>query len=142
MPNTYAITIVAYQRKAIFVLTHHAELLIQTLFHYRDQSRYLLHGFAIMPEHIHILLTPQTGQTIERCIQWIKGGYSHELHKTHTGEVWHSGYHEHTIRDASDYQNQLAYIAANPIRRHLRNHLYVHTNYQNQLDKWPTVFNP
>ncbi len=134
---TYAITLLAHQRKPLFVRKANAELFLQTLFHYQTQSRYQLHGFAIMPEHIHVLITPMEGQTIERCIQCIKGGYSHALHMQFQGEVWHSGYHEHRIRDTADFQNQLAYIANNPTRRHLQDHPYVHTNFPEKLAPKP-----
>lgn len=136
-PYTYALTCVAHQRKAIFVRTDNAELLLQTLFHYRAQSRYQLHGFAIMPEHLHVLLTPNPGQTIERCIQCIKGGYSHAMRQQFAGEIWQPGYHEHGIRNAADFKNQLNYIAENPNRRHLQNHPYVHMNFQDQIDPPP-----
>jgi putative transposase len=136
--NTYAITAVTNQRQALFVRTSNAELVVQTLFHYRDESRYLLHGFAIMPEHVHVLLTPNSGQTIERCVQCIKGGYSHAIRKQYAGEIWQPGYHSHRIRDLVDFQNQLAYVADNPGRRHLSDYLYVHTKFLGQLDTLPS----
>ena len=134
---TYALTFVSYQRKAIFIRAANAELLLQTLFYYRAQSRYQLHGFVIMPEHIHLLITPQPQQTIERCIQCIKGGYSHAMRKQFAGEIWQPGYHEHRVRDASDFRNQIAYIEENPNRRHLQDHPYIHTRFPDQLDNMP-----
>lgn len=85
-PETYALTAVAYQRHRLFQVTANAEFLLATLFRYRDQSRFLLHGFAIMPEHIHVLLTP--AETIERAAQLIKGGYSFAMRKQRPGEIW------------------------------------------------------
>ena len=35
-----------------------ADLLLEVIFHYRDQNKYLLHEFVIMPDHFHLLLTP------------------------------------------------------------------------------------
>ena len=64
--NTYAITTITAQRRALLQSTINADLILETLFHYRDEGRYELHGFAIMPEHIHDLLTPAVDQTIER----------------------------------------------------------------------------
>jgi putative transposase len=58
---TYALTTVTYERRALFAKTANAELLMRTLFHYRDQGRYRLHAFVIMPEHLHVLLTPAPG---------------------------------------------------------------------------------
>jgi len=30
-----------------------------------------------MPEHVHLMLTPAVDITLERAMQFIKGGYSH-----------------------------------------------------------------
>jgi putative transposase len=132
--NTYAITTVTAQRRALLQSTQNAELLLNTLFNYRDQHRFELHGFAIMPENIHILLTPAIDQTIERCAQCIKGGFSHALPIKPIGGVWQPSFHQHRIRDAEDFQNQLTYIAQNPTRRNLQNHLWTHTNHPTKID--------
>jgi putative transposase len=102
--------------------------------------RYQLHGFAIMPEHLHVLLTPSVNQTIERCAQCIKGGFSHEVRAQFAGEVWQPGFHEHRIRDGEDYRRQLEYIAANPERRQLADYPFVHTRFLDRLDPMPAHF--
>lgn len=135
--ETYAITTATHQRRALFTRTANAELLVGTLFHDRDQSRYFLHGFVVMPEHLHVLLTPSANQTVERCAQCIKGGFSHNLRAQFGGEVWQTGFHEHRIRDAEDFQHHLAYIAANPEKRGLTGHAFVHTQFLDRLDAMP-----
>src|SRR5258708_19627535 len=72
-PETFAVPIVTHQRHSIFQRTTTAKLMIDTLFRYRDQSRFALHGFVVMPDHLHALLTPSSDQTVERCVQLIKG---------------------------------------------------------------------
>ena len=139
-PNTYAITTVTAQRRALFQNTRTADLLLKTLFHYRDQGRYQLHAFAIMPEHIHALLTPASDQTIERYVQCIKGGFAHALPTKFPGAIWQPSFHQHRVRDAEDYLNQLDYIAQNPNRHHLQDHPYVHTKWPNQIDPIPKHF--
>jgi REP element-mobilizing transposase RayT len=86
--STYAVTTVTFQRRAIFLRTANAEMLVSTIFEYRNQGRFLLHAFAVMPEHLHVVLTPATGQTVERCAQCIKGGFSFRVRKQFRGEVW------------------------------------------------------
>lgn len=135
--STYALASATYERRALFTRTANAELLVKTLFHYREEGRYLLHGFVVMPEHIHVLLTPAVGQTIERCAQCIKGGFSHSVRPQFSGQVWQAGFHGHRIRDAADFANQLAYIAANPQKRGLSDHPFVHTNFLHRLDSTP-----
>jgi len=134
---TYALTTATYQRHSLFQRTLLAELLLNTLFHYRAQGRYALHGFAIMPDHLHVLLTPATGQTIERCAQCIKGGFSHAAREHFRGEIWQPGFHEHRIRDAEDFRNQLGYIAANPSKRGLDDSTFVHTQHPDRVDAMP-----
>ena len=132
--NTYAVTTVTAQRRPIFQSSVNADLLLKMLFDYRDRGRYALHGFVIMPEHIHVLLTPAKGQTIERCVQCIKGGFSHSLGTNRPGGLWQPGFHQHRIRDIEDFRNQLTYIAQNPDRRNLHGHRYVHTGFPDRLD--------
>jgi len=138
--ETYALTTTTYQRRALFVRTTNAELLVKTLFHYRDQGRYQLHGFAVMPEHLHVLLTPSLSQTIERCAQCIKGGFSHEVRKQFAGEVWQPGFHEHRIRGGEDFRAQLGYIAANPGKRGLVDYAFVHSRFLERMDPTPARF--
>jgi putative transposase len=135
--STYAITTVTFQRRALFLRTANAELLVNTIFMYKDQGRFLLHAFAVMPEHLHVLLTPGKGQTVERCVQCIKGGFSFSVRKQFAGEVWQAGFHEHRIRDAEDFRNQIEYVAGNPGRRRLIDYQFVHTNYTGRLDGMP-----
>jgi putative transposase len=138
--ETNALTTATYQRRSLFVRTENAELLVSVLFRYRDQGRFQLHGFAVMPEHLHVLLTPMPGQTIERCAQCIKGGFSHAVRAQFAGEVWQPGFHEHRVRDREDFQRQLGYIAANPAKRGLADWGYVHTLFLDRLDPMPERF--
>jgi putative transposase len=138
--ETYALTTTTHQRRALFVRTKNVELLIKTLFRYRDQGRYALHGFVVMPEHLHVLLTPSPTQTIERCAQCIKGGFSHAVRAQFAGEIWQAGFHEHRIRDAEDFRRQLCYIAANPGKRGLLDWGFVHTRFADRTDPMPLRF--
>jgi REP-associated tyrosine transposase len=136
-PETFAITVVTHQRRRIFQRTTTAKLMIDTLFRYSDQSRFALHGFVVMPDHLHALLTPSSDQTIERYVQLIKGGFSFAIRNDFKGDLWQDGYHAHRLTDSSDYQNQLQYIANNPKRKNYPDYPHVHTTYENRLDAIP-----
>src|SRR5258707_8431659 len=136
-PETFAITAVAHQRRQIFQRTANADLMMNTLSRYREQGRFRLHGFVIMPDHIHVLITPAHDHSIERCVQLIKGGFSFAIRKDFTGEVWQDGYHTHRITDAHDYNNQLLYIANNPARKNMQDHPHVHLHHAHLLDPTP-----
>ena len=129
--NTYAITISIFLQHRHFQAEANAEIFIQTLLRYRQQGKFQLHGFAIMPDHVHLLITPGADQSLPKCLQFIKGGYSFAARTITPKEIWHTGYHEHRIRDYEDYDNQLRYIANNPPAARLGGeYRYVHTHPQ------------
>ena len=112
------VTTEAWGRRSLFNTERWAELLINTLYHYRG-STYLLHEFVIMPDHIHVLMTPLT--SLEKAVQFIKGGFSFRAKKElgSNMEVWQKGFQDHRIRDAGDYAQHIRYIHENPVRKHL-----------------------
>ena len=137
-PQTYAITVLTHQRHRFFQRTANAELMIATLLRYRTQARFLLHGFAILPDHLHVLLTP--AESTAKAIHLIKGGFSFAIRQQFEGEVWHPGHHEHRIRVHADYINQLTYIANNPIRKNYLDYPHVHTHHPANVDPPPPAF--
>jgi putative transposase len=116
--QTYLVTSSTWGRRALFSRDVWANLLIDTLYHYRG-SAYLLHEFVIMPDHLHVLLTPTT--SLEKAVQFIKGAFSYRAKKElgSNMEVWQKGFSDHRIRDASDYRIHQIYIQQNPVRKHL-----------------------
>jgi putative transposase len=116
--QTYMVTSSTWGRRALFSGDAWAKLLIETLYHYRGTA-YLLHEFVVMPDHMHVLLTPKT--SLEKAVQFIKGGFSYRAKKElgSNMEVWQKGFSDHRIRDASDYRIHQVYIQQNPIRKNL-----------------------
>jgi putative transposase len=133
-PQTYALTTSTHERRRVFQRSAIAELMVETLFRYRDTGKFLLHAFVVMPDHIHVLLTPAPDQTIEKCAQLIKGGFSFAVRKEFPGEIWQPGYHAHRITGEDDLRNQVLYIANNPSRRHLKSYPHIHTNFADRID--------
>jgi len=112
--RTFFITTITAHRQPIFRREATSNLLIDTLAHYRDQRKYLLHEFVIMPDHIHLLFTPAEEISLERAMQFIKGGFSFRL-KAH-GPVWQPSFSNHRIRNFEDYESHREYIRMNPVR--------------------------
>lgn len=119
--NTYFITSRAFSGQALFQSERVASLLIEVLLEYRKQGKFLVHEFVIMPNHMHVLLTTVEGITLERSVQFIKGGFSFRAGKQleMRGEIWQRGYVDHRIRDAGDFASHREYIRQNPVNAHL-----------------------
>ena len=110
----FFITTITAGRIPIFRRETTAQLFIETLAHYRGQKKFLLHEFVIMPDHFHALLTPAREISLERAVQFIKGGFSFRL-KTR-GPVWQASFTNHRVRDLEDFESHRSYIRMNPVR--------------------------
>jgi putative transposase len=119
-PGTYFVTFLTWQRRRLFVVDNYVRLFLKTLYHYRRQRSFQLHAFVVMPEHVHLLLTPGSDVTLERAIQLIRGGYSRAFGlEFGPKELWQRGFTDHRIRDAADYERHRQYIHQNPVKRRL-----------------------
>jgi REP-associated tyrosine transposase len=119
--RTFFVTAVTWQRRPIFRAEAMARLFLDTLARYRREGRFLLHEFVLMPDHFHLLLTPAHGVSLEKAMQFVKGGFSFRV-KRETGsnlEIWQSGFTEHRVHDTQDFQRHVAYIRENPVRARL-----------------------
>ena len=115
----FFVTTITWQRTPLFRNPQGAGLMMDVLKHYRDQKKYELHEFVVMPDHLHLLLTPATDISLERAVQLIKGGFSYRLGKARRGLVWQESFTNHRIRDEQDYDNHADYIRMNPVRARL-----------------------
>ena len=113
----FFVTTVTAHRQPIFRRDAAARLLIETLAHYRDERKYLLHEFVVMPDHLHALLTPAPQISLERAMQFIKGGFSFRLKLR--PPVWQASFTNHRVRDCEDYEHHREYIRMNPVRARL-----------------------
>jgi putative transposase len=117
--GTYFITAGTFQKQQLLQSERMACLLLDVLFHYRSQEKYLLHEFVLMPDHFHLLITPLL--TLERALQLIKGGFSFRAKKEigFQDEIWEKSFHDHRVRDWEEYCAFRKHIHQNPVRRGL-----------------------
>jgi putative transposase len=118
---TYFVTTKTWQNRALLQSHESAAVVVERMLHYRQTGAYLLHEFVVMPNHLHLLITPAENHSLEQCMQLIKGGSSHALHKVshNSMPLWQSGFHEETLRDVNDYRRKAMYIRMNPVHAHL-----------------------
>ena len=119
--STYFITTKTDGGRGLLQSERAANLFLNTILSYRDAGKFQVHEFVIMPNHVHLLITPGENVTIERAIQFIKGGFSFRARKELgiVTEIWQRGYIDHRVRDPADYAQHREYIRANPIRARL-----------------------
>ena len=83
----------------------------------RAMGRFSLHAFVLMPDHVHFVITPAPDVSLEKAMQFIKGGFSFRLKSKM--DVWERSFKEHRIKDRVDYRNHCEYTEQNPVRKFL-----------------------
>ena len=145
--STYFVTANVLERKSLFQVEKIARLFIEVLMDYRTQKKYFLHEFVVMPDHLHLIITP-TKITLERAMQSIKGGFSFQLnrHLKAKRDVWQPSFMDRRIRDSLEYQKFKDYIWQNPVKRFLartpEEYPYSSANPCFQLDPVPQRLKP
>jgi len=115
--RTFFITSVTASRRRLFQVEENAILLLSVLEENRSKGRFNLHAHVVMPDHIHLLFTPAPDVSIEKAMQYLKGGFSFRLKSKL--DVWERSFTERRIKDMLDYQHHKNYIEQNPVRAHL-----------------------
>ena len=94
---------------------------MRVLHEYRAQQKFRLHEFVVMPDHFHALLTVECDLTIERAVQFIKGGFAFRAGRElgFRAPVWQKGFSEVRITDGDAFLRTAEYIRNNPVARHL-----------------------
>ena len=111
--RTYFTTFSTANRRRLFQVEDTARLMISTLQGYRETGSFALHAFVVMPDHVHVLLTPAPEVSLEKAIQLMKGGFSFRLKSQ--SDTWERGHFDRRIKDRSGYEACVGYIHANPV---------------------------
>jgi REP element-mobilizing transposase RayT len=129
----YRRTLPHYQKdnKAIFATfsTHRRwhlpeiarEIVVEACRHL-DETKCTLHGFVVMPDHVHLVFTPMTDGdgpiSLPEIFQKVKSESAHRINKLlgRKGRVWQDESFDHVLRREEGIEAKLEYIRLNPVR--------------------------
>jgi REP element-mobilizing transposase RayT len=91
------------------------------------ERRYRLRAAVVMPDHVHVILTPLIDETrrtiipLVEIMKAIKGASSHAInHRTGSqAKIWQEESFDRVIRSSESLDAKVAYILENPVRRGL-----------------------
>jgi REP element-mobilizing transposase RayT len=113
------VTFATYQRR---ILSPIARTICLDVCVFGDGKRFTLHGVVIMPDHVHIVLTPLFDEngfvTVAEIMQTIKSTSAHRINYAlgRRGRVWQEESFDHVLRREEKIGDKLDYIFANPVR--------------------------
>jgi len=130
---SYFLTLVTQGRKPLLV--ENIELLRDAFRRSKRKYRYTIDAIVVLPDHIHMIITPEVATDYSKIIAHIKRSFVYGLDENikaqakseishakyrrgHLG-IWQERFYEHTIRNEKDLQEKRKYIKNNPIKHQL-----------------------
>jgi putative transposase len=117
-PRTFFVTSSTAGGRPLFQTERMSNLLIEVLRSCVRAGKFTVHDFVVMPNHVHILMTVPPDLSLEKSMQFIKGGFSFRAKRElgFQGEIWQRGFSDVRISDESSFTKHQADIDRNPVR--------------------------
>jgi putative transposase len=105
-------------RQATFRDAADYERLLALLGEYAEREKVAIHSYVLMPNHFHLLLTPETQNGVSRMMQSVGRRYVRYFNDRHgrTGTLWEGRYKAALIQTERYLLTCMIYIDLNPVR--------------------------
>lgn len=94
-----------------------AQIVVDSIHRGASLDHYQLHAFVVMPNHVHLLLTPRVAPS--RLLKPLKGWTARQANRIlgRTGEpFWQRESYDHWVRDSAEFERIRRYIENNPVK--------------------------
>lgn len=105
-------------RQPIFIDDADYEAMRALLAEHARAQKVALHGYVLMPNHFHLLATPQTGDALPRLMQAIGRGYVRAFNDRHgrSGTLWEGRYRCAVLQPEPHLIAAMVCCDLNPVR--------------------------
>lgn len=95
-----------------------ASIVCRNVEFYCRKMEFTLYGYCLMPDHLHVLLSPgESGTALSRWLDSFKSYTTHEFMKTGgLAPLWQRSAHDHVCRTGETAERVMSYVANNPVR--------------------------
>ncbi len=94
-----------------------ANMVQEALLHFNTE-RYNLHAWVVMPNHVHVLLTPSAQYNLSQIVFSWKSFTARTANKMlqRSGAFWQQDYFDRFIRNENHFYETISYIENNPVK--------------------------
>lgn len=94
------------------------QILVLNLIKDGDKKYYELSAVVVMPDHVHLILTPRGNYSLSRIMKGIKGISARELNKmrNRNGSIWQGESFDRILRNEKELFEKLNYMLNNPMK--------------------------
>jgi putative transposase len=117
--DVHFITFSCYHREPLLGRAQARDTFVITLERVRRWYGLYVTGFAVMPEHVHLLLSEPERSNLAVALQMLKQIVSQELNGHATTPFWQPRYYDFNVYGEEKLMEKLDYVHRNPVRRGL-----------------------
>jgi len=84
-----------------------------------NNNYYQLFAAIVMPDHVHLILSPLEEYDLERIMKGIKEVSAYKVNNKRgaRGQIWQDECFDRIIRDEKEYDEKIKYMFENPVRK-------------------------
>ena len=121
--DLHFVTFSCYHRFPLLGSPSNRTCFVEMLDTTRHYHGFLLLGYVVMPEHVHLLMSEPKLGTPSQTLQVLKQKVSARLAATHTNSAfWQRRFYDFNIWSSEKLEEKLTYIHNNPTERRLVSH--------------------
>lgn len=124
--HLHFITFSCYQRLPLLGTPHARSLFVEALVEIRARYDFLLAGYVVMPEHVHLLIGEPRTRNPSVVMQVLKQRVSRDLRREKGTAIqqqlpcfWHARFYDFNVYNPEKIKEKLDYMHANPVNRGL-----------------------
>ncbi len=83
-----------------------------------EGARYRLHAWCVMPNHVHVLVSPMAVVSLSSIVHAWKSFTAKRINRAlgRRGRVWFEEYFDRAVRDSDHFDTAVGYIVLNPVK--------------------------
>jgi len=122
-------TLRAYRGQAPFREANLCQTIVQVLVEERQRQQCAIYVYCLMPDHLHMLLSPRReGLSVLTFVEQFKGKSTNKSWAVGwVGRLWQPRFYDHIVGHEESVKSIAEYVLGNPVRKGL-----VH-----EIDEWP-----
>jgi putative transposase len=126
--DSHFVTFSTYQRRRFLETQRAREIMADTLQACLEKHQTLCHGFVVMPNHVHALLTPDPSVGISSFLLAWKKTSSYRIKQFYVRErtqylelcpkdspIWQAKFYDFNLSSTGKFQEKLDYMHDNPV---------------------------
>ncbi len=139
----YHITVRGNGQQQIFWMKKDFDKYLEFLKHYKEKFRFKLYAYALMLNHVHLLIETTQYGNISTIMKPLSQRYAiwHNRRRGKKGHLWENRFHSNIIEKESYLLECIRYIELNPVRSKLVSHPkdYKWTSYKAHIYEQPST---